>query len=376
MHKIKTFIKDEIVLVIASLLALFSCIFVPVSKSYINYIDFRVLSLLFCLMAIVAGLRSVNFFYKLSAFLFKNAGSIRKVSLIFIMLCFFFSMLITNDVALILFIPFSIFVLKKHLNEKLFIILIVLETIAANLGSMLTPIGNPQNLYLFSAYNMELSHFLLTTLPYSVCSLLMLILCSTIFPPENFSSEIVANSEEQEDINYKLHYICYTSLFLLTLLTVIRIIPYQLTLIVCIIIIAVINRKLFLSVDYCLLLTFIAFFVFVGNLGEIETIKNFITGITNGHEIISSVLASQFISNVPAALLLSGFTDNGTALLVGTNIGGLGTIIASMASLISYKFYAKEKGSSIPAYFLWFTIFNIVFLIILLSISYIPALRL
>lgn len=364
MSKITSFIKQEIVLVIATLLAILSCFFVPISKEYIHYIDIRVLSLLFCLMIIVGGFRYVDFFYILAKKLFVIANNLRGMIATFIVLCFLVSMLITNDVALILFIPFSIFTLKDYLEKRDFILLIVFETIAANLGSMFTPIGNPQNLYLFSTYEMSMSDFFLTMAPYTILSLILLILCCFIFPSKPLDGEI-SNPAKRRNISYRLHYICYTLLFILTLLTVARIIPYQITLTICIAVIAFVNPRLFTSVDYYLLLTFIAFFVFVGNLGQIPAIRDFITSITTGNEVLSSVIASQFISNVPAALLLSGFTKNGIGLLIGTNLGGLGTIIASMASLISYKFYAKEKGSSIPAYFLWFTIFNLLFLLLL-----------
>lgn len=371
MNKIKSFVKKEIVLVIATILAIFSCLFVPVNRNYINYIDFRVLALLFCLMAIVAGFRYVDFFYLLAEKMFAVTNNLRMVIIVFILLCFFGSMVITNDVALILFVPFSIFTLQHILSKREFIFLIVFETIAANLGSMFTPIGNPQNLYLYSAYGFDSATFFGTMAPYTYASFLLLILCCFIFPAKPMTQQIPThnNSSDRKNISYVVHYIFYTALFILTILTVARIVPYQITLLVCIIVIAILNRSLFSSVDYCLLLTFVAFFIFVGNLGEISVVQKFMTRITSGNEVLSAIIASQFISNVPAALLLSGFTKNGIGLLIGTNLGGLGTLIASMASLISYKFYAKEKGSSISAYLLWFTLFNLVFLF-LLSVLY------
>jgi len=366
---IKKLIKDEIVLVIATILAILSCFFVPISTNYIDYIDLRVIALLFCLMLIVSGFRYVNFFNILANTLFKFASSLHTIALIFIMLCFFSSMLITNDVALILFVPFSIFVSKDFLNQKQFIIFIVLETIAANLGSMFTPIGNPQNLYLYSTYNMDLGHFFITMFPYTACAFIMLIASSFIFK-NTPSINTVPKADNLTVKCVKLHYISYIVLFILTLATVVKAIPYQITFIVCIFVITIINPGLFAKVDYFLLLTFIAFFILVGNLGSIDTIREFITGMTDGNEVMTSIIASQFISNVPCALLLSCFTGNSTGLLVGTNLGGLGTIIASMASLISYKFYAKENNSNLPLYFVYFTIFNVIFLMILLGLWY------
>ena len=357
-----TFLKKEAVLVIATALALCSCIVVPPSKAYFNYIDFRVLSLLFCLMLIVAGFRSIYLFDILAEKLLKYAHTIRRASLMFILLCFWGSMIITNDVALILFVPFSIFTLKKYMSGRTFIFLIVLETLGANLGSMFTPIGNPQNLYIFSTYQMNPLIFFRTMFPYAGISFILLLLSAFLFPIDTKEIKSLKRSLKP----YAFSYLFYTVLFLFALATVIRIFSFEITLVICIIFVFVLNKRLFLQVDYYLLLTFIAFFIFVGNLGQISQIQNGIQSILQSHEIAVSILLSQIISNVPATLLLSHFTDNGIRLLIGVNLGGLGTLIASMASLISYKFYAKEKESRNLSYFLWFTCFNLVFLGILL----------
>ncbi|MCR5703769.1 MAG: citrate transporter [Eubacterium sp.] len=360
-----TFLKKEAVLVIATALALCSCIVVPPSKAYFNYIDFRVLSLLFCLMLIVAGFRSIYLFDILAEKLLKYAHTIRRASLMFILLCFWGSMVITNDVALILFVPFSIFTLKKYMSGRTFIFLIVLETLGANLGSMFTPIGNPQNLYIFSTYQMNPLIFFRTMFPYAGISFILLLLSAFLFPKTTIDTKEI-KSLKRSLKPYAFSYLFYTVLFLFALATVIRIFSFEITLVICIIFVFVLNKRLFLQVDYYLLLTFIAFFIFVGNLGQISQIQNGIQSILQSHEIAVSILLSQIISNVPATLLLSHFTDNGIRLLIGVNLGGLGTLIASMASLISYKFYAKEKESRNLSYFLWFTCFNLVFLGILL----------
>lgn len=372
MSNIKDFIKKEFVLFVSAILMIVSCFFVPISSKYVSYIDFRVLAILFCLMLTVAGFRSIGLFEKLSAKLFSITHTLRISALAFIVLVFFSSMIITNDVALILFVPFTIFTLKKHLNSRQFIFLIVFETIAANLGSMLTPIGNPQNLFIYTFYRMDIGVFFKTMFPYSLMSLILLILCCFFFP----NTPIVSNTstgidaEDYESDNLLLKYTIYTFLFFLILSTVARFTPFGITLLACIIIVAITDYKLFLKVDYALLLTFMALFVFVGNMGEISTIKNSIKSVLIGRELLVSLGLSQLISNVPATLLLSKFTTNAKLLLIGVNLGGLGTMIASMASLISYKFYASEKGSKIFSYFLWFTMFNIAFLALLLITSF------
>lgn len=366
---ILTIIKQEFVLIIALILAIISCFFVPPSKHYVNYIDFRVLALLFCLMLIVSGFRSIFFFDILSEKLFHFTHTIRSTVLLFILLCFFSSMLITNDVALILFVPFSIFSLKEFLKGRLLIFLIVLETLAANLGSMFTPIGNPQNLYIFSTYKMNVFSFFQIMFPYTGLSLVLLFFTIFLFPKSLISGNKVMNSGKSLS-KYAFQYLCFSLLFLLTLTTVIRITPVEITLITCTFIVFFLNKKLFTKVDYSLLFTFVALFIFVGNMGQIEFIQETISGFVSGNEIKMSILISQVISNVPATLLLSHFTENSRALLIGVNLGGLGTMIASMASLISFKLYIKEKESRGISYFLWFTLFNVIFLLFFIILCY------
>ena len=365
---IQSFIKKEIVLVISFVLALISCFFVPVSKEYVSYIDLRVLTLLFCLMLIVAGFRSIGFFYVLANKLFKFSHTIRSTACVFVMMCFFGSMFITNDVSLILFVPFSIFVLKEQLSSKLFIFLVILETIAANLGSMLTPIGNPQNLYIYSRYNFTISQFIMIMLPYTLAAFVLLLVCSLLFPRDSISGLRRLDGSMEQPRNIVASYVVYTVLFALVLTTIARITPYYISLIVCLVAIVVNDRKLLSQVDYSLIMTFVFFFVLVGNMKHIPAINDYITNVLQGHELGTSIIASQFISNVPAAILLSSFTNKAKLLLIGVNIGGLGTMIASMASLISYKFYARENGSKILSYFLWFTLFNIAFLAVLVGV--------
>ena len=353
----KNFIKDEIVLIISFILAVVSAFFVTPNKGYLEYIDFRTLRLLFCLMAVMAGLNNLGIFRFIAEKMLSKVKSISGLSIILGLLCFFSSMVITNDVALITFVPFTITALKLSGKMDKLIWIVTVETVAANLGSMLTPIGNPQNLYLFSAYNMSIGDFMSTILPYAVLSLL-LVIASCL---NTGKGETNTHSSQDKYSFSKLHIGIFISLFIISLLTVFRVIPCIATVIITLIALLIWDRKTILKIDYSLLLTFVFLFIFIGNLGEIKPISDFLKSIVNGNEVIVGVVSSQVFSNVPATILLSKFTNNAHDLLIGVNLGGLGTLIASMASLISFKFIAKEKIST-GKYILVFTVVNIVYL--------------
>ncbi len=363
MTKVKEFLKSEIVLIISFILAVISAFLITPSKAYIDYIDFRTLGLLFCLMTVMAGFNRLGIFKFVAEKMLSKIKSINGLSLILGLLCFFSSMFITNDVALITFVPFTVTALKLSGKMDKLIWIVTIETVAANLGSMLTPIGNPQNLYLFSAFHMSLEDFILAILPYALLSLI-LILISCMFTGKG---TIDAQSTKSSHDFSKLHICVYSILFLLALLTVFRVIPYIVTVLITVAVIVIFDRKVILKVDYSLLFTFIFLFIFIGNLGEIKPISDFLKNIVNGNEVLVGVLSSQIFSNVPATILLSKFTENAKDLLIGVNLGGLGTLIASMASLISFKFVAKEKVST-GKYILIFTIMNIVFLMLNLGL--------
>lgn len=363
MENIKLFIKNNTVFTVSAFLAGASCFLVIPSKEYISYIDFKTLSLLFCLMITVSGFRSINLFTALGTALSKKAHTLRKITVFMVLLCFFSSMAITNDVALLTFVPFTIVLFKRAGKEEYMGKVIILETISANLGSMLTPVGNPQNLYIYSVADMSLVDFIVTMAPLSTISLiLILILCITIKDKE-FS--VYKESSENCTVSQKGTAV-YTILFVLCLLCVLHILDYRLLLITVIVIMTFYNKKLFINVDYGLLSTFVFFFVFIGNLSNMSAVKFFLQNIILGREMIIGAISSQFISNVPAAVLLSKFTDNYRELLYGVNIGGLGTLIGSMASLISYKFYAVTEKADNRAYIKEFTLYNFGLLIVLM----------
>lgn len=371
------FFKKETVLCIAALLAVLSAFIIPPQISYLNYIDWRVLSLLFCLMLVVAGLRSIGVFEFLGNRLLKGVGNSRKLCFLLVFLCFFSSMLITNDVALITFVPFAVMILSMAGKNKLLIPVVVLQTIAANLGSMLTPVGNPQNLYLYSAFDLSMGTFLLYMLPLTVASAALLAVCILLLPNHklaaqaNSADSVAASPSNTASTPSIGKVLAYAALFLVCLLCVLRILSWPVMLAISVVAVLFLDRRLFLSVDYFLLLTFVCFFLFIGNAEQIPAVSELLRAFLRDRELLLGTLFSQVISNVPAAILLSGFTDKVRELLYGVNVGGLGTLIASLASVISYRLYGNSKGASKGAYLKTFTVYNVVFLVVLYALAWI-----
>ncbi len=329
-------------------------------EKLLGFIDFRVLALLLCLMLVVAGFQKTKVFDAMVSFLLERIKSFRGICVTLVILCFFSSMLLTNDVALITFVPFGIMVLKKLKLTRYMIPVLVYETIAANLGSMLTPLGNPQNLYLYSVAEMGFMELVMLMLPYALVSLVMLLAFCMMIPGQAVEVDV----DEPLHID-KWRAIAYGVLFVICILCVLHIIDYVIMLVIVLAGIVALDYRLIVKADYQLLITFIVFFVLIGYLKEIQAVNDFLSGIVKGNEVWVSVAASQVISNVPCAVLLSGFTGNTAALIIGTNLGGLGSLIASMASLISYRFYKKEEGST-GRYLGFFTVMNLIFLAVLL----------
>ncbi len=377
-RKIVSFAKKETVLFAAVLLAFGSMVCVPPDMQYLSYIDYRVLALLFCLMTVMEGFKSTGFFAAVAGKLLEKVKTFRQLYLVLVFLCFFTSMWITNDVALLTFVPFTVLVLRMTGLEQEMIPVIVLQTIAANLGSMTTPVGNPQNLYLYSISGMGIGAFLQIMGPLTLISAGLIFLICLIhkdFPIRQgmLGKEIVGVRKAGENQVLAV-------LFFISLLSVFRILSWQLLLLIvlasCIGIKAFCKEKyLPLKADFGLLLTFVAFFIFIGNMGRICAVREVLSQVLNGRELLISFLCSQMISNVPAAILLSGFTQEYRGLLQGVNIGGLGTLIASLASLISYKFFAAESEQTPAAgikgrYMLTFTIWNVGMALVLLAAAF------
>lgn len=354
------FIKKNAVMFIALLAAIITCIFVPVDEKYIEYFDYKTLTCLFCVLAVVCALKNINFFYMLArkvVQLFKNAR-ISILALVYI--TFIGSMLIANDMALLTFLPLSYFVLSTTNKKKYMAFAFIMQNIAANLGGMLTPFGNPQNLYLYTKYNIENLEFLSIMAPPFIMSIILITICCIVFvKPEPLSLD------DEKIVVDPIRIVIYVFLFALSIAIVFRGIPYWIGLIVIPAVLLICDRKALMMVDYGLLFTFVFFFIFAGNMARIEVVREFFSLLLEKSTLLVSIISCQFISNVPSAILLSQFTGNYADLLVGVNIGGVGTIIASLASLITFREYTKHNPGKTGYYLGVFSAFNFGFLIVL-----------
>jgi len=357
-----SFFVSDPVLLVATVLTFFSMLAVLPTAAYLAYIDVPVLVVLFCLMAVVRELQRLKCFLALGDWIVGRTVNRRTLYLTLVALCFFLSMAVTNDVVLITFVPFSLSLLQRTALSRDMIALVVLETVAANLGSMLTPIGNPQNLYLYSVSGMSIGSFLQLMFPLVAVSFILLMLIGCYY--RNDALPLVPIKKENAQLNWHKIAICGI-LFLFCLATVLRIVPYTVCLIVVIVVLALMDWQVLREVDYRLLATFVVLFVFVGNIGRMVEVRQVLASVIGGHEFLAAVVVSQIISNVPAAMLLSGFTTAYDKLLLGVNVGSLGTLVASMASLISYRYYGQVSGAHKWKYLLVFTVVNIVFLAVL-----------
>lgn len=360
-HTLLPWIRANTILFLASLGALLSFGAVPPSRALVGALNLPVLALLFCLMGVIGGLRETGFFDRLLDNLLERLSTTRQLGAVLVFACFFGSMWVTNDVALITFVPFALLSLAGQATEKQTARIIVLQTLAANLGSMVTPVGNPQNLYLYFHYQMELGGFLALLLPYTLVSLGLLALGVVLWVPCR-PLEKRGRGEPGKGSPGKYGKLL-GFLFCLCLLTVAHVLDWRVTLGAVTLGILAVRPRWFRWVDYRLLGTFVAFFVLIGNLGQIPAFRQLLISFLEGREFFTALLASQVISNVPAAVLLSGFTDNGRALVLGTDIGGLGTLIASMASLISYGYYVRRYPWLQGYYLKAFTLANLAFLV-------------
>lgn len=361
-NNLKNFIKKEMVLILSVSLAIITSF---ISSPKLSYIDFKVLILLFNLMVVVAAFKELKVLDSIAISLLRKCNTYTSISFVLVFITFLASMVVTNDVALITFVPLSIIVAKKSDINVLKIV--ILQTLAANLGSSFTPMGNPQNLFIYSFYNLDPSAFFKITAPLVILSVLFLSVI--ILKSKKFKLDLHL---EDIEIENKKDVIFFSILFAIILLSVFHILDYRLAFSITLLTALILNKKLLTQIDYSLLITFIVFFIFIGNISTMDSIRNFMMGILNSPQstFIASILSSQIISNVPSTMLLSGFTNNFKELLLGVNIGGMGTLIASLASVISYKIYTNEFKDDSSTYLKCFTFYNVLGLIITIPIIY------
>ena len=362
--KIFNFIKSEVVLCVAIVFAIITCFFVPVDKEYLNYFDWKTLVLLFCMLLVVAGLKSTNIFELISRKMIGLFHTRRGVIYSLVFGTFFFDMIVANDMSLITFLPLTYIVLHSTKNDKYLAFTFIMQTIAANMGGMITPYGNPQNLYLYSHYNIPTTEFFgILFIQAIVVAILLWICCSFI------KNEPLKLRKNSKIIIAKDKLKIYALLFVLVILGIFRVVPYIITLVIAILAVAITDTKRFKFVDYGLLATFFIFFIFSGNVARIPEIKEFISNIVMKNTLIAGLVSCQFISNVPTAIFLSKFTTNYRDLLISVNIGSLGILISSLASLITLKEFLKHQPKKFGKYIGMFTLFNTMFLLILLIIT-------
>ncbi len=358
------FLKKNAVLCVAIAAALLTSIAVPPDAQYLNYFDWKTLTCLFCVLAVVCALKNIRFFTVLAekiVALFKNA---RASVLALAYITFLGSMLIANDMALLTFLPLGYFVLSSTGKKKYMAYTFIMQNIAANLGGMLTPFGNPQNLYLYTKFNIPTGEFTLTMLPPFLISVALITLCCFIFVKKE-----PLELESKKVTLPKWRTLVYGILFALSIVIVFRVIPFWIGLIVIPLVLLFLDRKALKDVDYGLLLTFVAFFIFSGNMSRISFVRDLMSDLLEKNALLVSILSCQVISNVPSAILLSQFTGNYTELLLGVNIGGVGTLISSLASLITFREYLSHNPDKAKSYILQFSAFNFAFLIILTGIQ-------
>ncbi len=364
---LKYLLKDK-VFVVAFIFAVVSMFFVTPSIAYLDYINYKVLIIMFTLMIAIAGIYETHFFDFIATKLVMHLKSIKWIGLVIIIVTFFLGMLLTNDAVLLTLVPFTIFITRHTKQEKYAVLIIILQTIAANMGSALTPMGDPQNIYLYAFYDIPFAEFLKTTAVITISGFVLITITAIIKIKHNHCElNIVA-----PDVQWKRFFL-YMLIMVNALLSVLRIVPEQYTIIVTMILAMLYGRHLFKRVDYTLLLTFLSFFIFTGNLGQISWIKDGISHLLNSRISVffTGIITSQFISNVPAAVLLSTFTERTywQPLLQGVNIGAMGTIIGSLASLITFKYVIREYRSETKNYLITYTVICLIYMVIISALT-------
>jgi Na+/H+ antiporter NhaD/arsenite permease-like protein len=360
---VKDFVSKNTVLVIAAVLAAISCIIVPPDSQYIGYFDFKTLTCLFCTLAVICALKNIRFFTITAKKIVKCAGNTRTLSLALVYITFIGSMFLANDMALLTFLPLGYISLSSTGKEKYMAPIFIFQNIAANLGGMLTPFGNPQNLYIYTKFNIPTGEFMgVMLLPFAL-SILLFTVCCFFIPKES----LALNDDAKETVS-PARTVFNLVLFALTILTVFRIVPYYICLPIIFVSVLITDKKALAKVDYPLLLTFVCFFLLAGNVARIGAVSNFFSAMLEKNTLLTSVLSCQVISNVPSAILLSEFTENWRELLVGVNIGGVGTLISSLASLITFREYTSHVKGKTLQYIGLFSALNFGFLIILTAV--------
>lgn len=356
--KVKKFILNNAVALIAFILAMITTFFVPIDAKYLSYIDYKTISCLFLISCIISAFKDINFFYAVARQIIIRFNTLRKSYIALITITFIGSMIIANDMALITFLPLGYLVLKETNNEDKEAFVFIMQNVAANLGGMLTPFGNPQNLYIYTKYNIDNVEFMkIMSVPFIV-AIILLYLSSLCIGKD----KLILNHQDIKVSPMKER--VYVFLFILAIFVVFRYVPLIVGLIIIPIIVLLLDRHAFKSIDYSLLMTFVFFFIFSSNLARIDAVNEFFSNLLKKNVYYTTLFSCQFMSNVPTSILLSKFTNDYVPLLYGVNIGGLGTLIASLASLITFRNYVALNPKKVWSYLGLFTFINLVFIVI------------
>lgn len=361
--RLRQFVKKNIVMFVALFAALATMTVVPIDIEYLGYFDLKTLTCLFCVLAVVCAFKNIDFFYILAKSIVKCFKTTRMSVIALVYITFIGSMLIANDMALLTFLPLGYFVLATTGKKRYMAFTFIMQNIAANLGGMLTPFGNPQNLYLYSKFDIPNLEFMAIMAPPFILSILLITVCCLFVKNEPLE---IDNEPVKLD---KKKVALYSVLFVLAIAIVFRGIHYLIGLAIIPFVLFFVDRNALKKVDYPLLLTFVFFFIFSGNMARIDAVRNVLSYLLDQNTLLFSTISCQFISNVPSAILLSQFTENYRELLVGVNIGGTGTLIASLASLITFREYTKNEPHKAKSYIIKFSAFNFAFLLILLVVE-------
>ncbi len=358
-------LKSNIVLCIAVVAATITCFFVPFDGEYASYFDWSTLGCLFGTMLVVGAFRNIKLFEYLAAVIVRKTGNMRNAALALVLITYVGSMVLANDMALLTFLPLGYFVLKDSDKMRYTAFTFVMQNVAANLGGMLTPFGNPQNLYLYSYYTIPTGEFFrIMAIPFAVAFVLIFATCFFV------KKEPLSLTVELPQKPCLWRTLVYCALFILSVCAVFRLFPFYWAVLAVFVAVMILDWRAILRVDFGLLLTFCVFFIFAGNLSRIQAVRDMLSAAMSFSPLLVGVASCQVISNVPSSVLLSRFTGDYQNLLVAVNIGGLGTPVASLASLITLNKYRKLGDNRTGHYILLFSAVNFGFLAVLIGAQY------
>lgn len=356
----KAFFVKNIVVIIAVICAVVTCVFVPPDKEYLKYPSYKTLLCLLCLMLVVRGLKDSKFFGIMSGKILDRISDRRAISMVLIFLPALFALFITNDIATLSFIPFAIVLLKMADSEELIPPVLLLQTMAVKLSGIISPLGNAQNLFLIDYYNFEFFWFIENLWPLAVAGYgLTFLLCFFI---KKGKINVLPIGEHK--VPHALT-ACYFTMFIFILLSIFDILPYYIITPIILVLMLIIHPRSYKKANYGVIVMFLAFFIISGNLLRMTSVGNVFTSVISGHECFAAIIASQLFTNSPVALIFPTFSTNTVSLMYGINIGKYGA-----APLNNYMVYSLDRKYDIKHTFIWKLLgVNLLYLIVLTGVG-------